>query len=219
MPSLFSRKAIFLERLYVPRSGTLEASDGQVFMNITGTSIDQRQAELIFAFNTVSPPTVPIINDHYMKYAYSDARYRSDSMTGLSLPPVPLLHDKATSEVGQFPSTSRDCWRLHVLDDDDDLRDFVETAAEGLKLANLNVSNILLCYVSSEWQLQLGPIHKTIRLRYDEKRCDSEVLMEAGPPLMEAGPPLMEAGPPLMEAGPPLMEAGPPLNMPRLDLL
>ncbi|KAF4665250.1 hypothetical protein FOZ61_010888 [Perkinsus olseni] len=197
MPSSpFSREPITLERLYVPRPGILEASDGQVFVSITGTSIDQRLAELILAFNTVSPPTVPIINDHYMKYAYRDARYPSDSMTGLSLPPVPLLHYKATSEVGRFPTTNRICWRLHVLDDDDDLRDFVETAAEGLKLPELNVSNILLCYVSSEWQLRLGPIHKAIRLRYDEKRCDSEVLMEATP-----------------------YEAGPPSNMPRLDLL
>ncbi|KAF4692715.1 hypothetical protein FOZ60_012828 [Perkinsus olseni] len=188
LPFFFSRKPISLERRYLPRPGTLEA-DGRVYVNITETSIDQRQAELIFAFNTLSPPTVPIINERYMKYAYRDARFPSGLMTALSFAPVPLVRYKPTDKVGQFLSANRECWQLAVVDDDVDLQNFAKTVEEGLELPELNVHNILLCYPGAAWQLKLGSIYRSITLRYSEQRSDGEGLVTQTPPY-EAAPPL-----------------------------
>ncbi|KAF4682350.1 hypothetical protein FOZ60_010670 [Perkinsus olseni] len=139
-------------------------------------SIEERQAEMIIT-PILLEPTDPIINEHYMKYTYRDVRF-SENITALSLPPLPLMQLKDGVFISYSAPTSKIlsaklCWRI-VIDEkgDESLRGFATSAAEALRVAKVDVKNILLCYMDPAWQLVIGP--KLIKMKYNEEISDDE---------------------------------------------
>ncbi|KAF4656409.1 hypothetical protein FOZ61_006995 [Perkinsus olseni] len=174
-----ANEAFTLTRRILPRPGTL-VEDGEgpnaVHVFIKEMSIEERQAEMIIT-SILLEPTDPIINEHHMKYTYRDVRF-SENITALSLPPLPLIQLKDCVFISYSAPTSKIlsaklCWRI-VIDEkgDESLRGFATSAAEALRVAKVDVKNILLCYMDPAWQLIIGP--KLIKMKYNEEISDVE---------------------------------------------
>ncbi|KAF4726039.1 hypothetical protein FOZ63_002583 [Perkinsus olseni] len=178
--------AFALTHRILPRPGTL-VKDGEgpdaVYVVIKGMSIEERQAEMIIT-SILLEPTDPIINEHYMKYTYRDVRF-SDNITALSLPPLPLMQLKDGVSISYSVPTSKNifilspivsaklCWRIGIDEKGaESLRGFATSAAEALRVAKVDVKDILLCYADPAWRLVIG--QQLIQMKYDDEISDAE---------------------------------------------